>query len=143
MARILIAEDNAALSAHIAAQVRKTGHTVTICDSSLGAWRAIGRDAFDAMLISVSMPGIDGFVLAQRALQDNPATRVIFMTGFAAVAMDTAATPAYAPAPFTSRPFHLNSVAERLNALLFGFTPEAANAEETGTVIHADFGGKK
>ena len=40
--------------------------------------------------------------------------QIIFITGFAAVAMDTYNTPSYAPRPMTSRPFHLRDISARI-----------------------------
>jgi two-component system cell cycle response regulator CpdR len=141
MARILIAEHNATVTSYLTAALKKAGHVIEIVDNSLDAWRAISRAHFDVMLIDVIMPGVDGFVLAQRALQENPLTQIVFVTGFAAVAMDTYATPSYAPAPMTTRPFHLKDINARLRALLGGAFPagEAAGNDDPGVVIYADF----
>jgi len=92
------------------------------------------------------MPGIDGFVLAQKALQENPGMQVIFLTGFAGVAMDTHATPAFAPAPVTSRPFHLRDIAGRIRYMMGqGALPAKAYADtraEAGNIIYPDFAQK-
>lgn len=146
MARILIAEDNAVVAQHIQVALKKRGHTLVRAESALDAWRSLGGNGFDAILINVAMPGIDGFVLAQKALTENPDTQIIFITGFAAVAMDAQRTPAYAPAPFTTRPFHLREIGYRLGALLCGQHFEAGFGKEQandGTVIYADFSSKK
>lgn len=142
MAHILIAENNASVSRFLQASLKKAGHAVRIVDNSLDAWRAIGNGGFDAILINAVMPGLDSFVLAQKALMENPHMQIVFLTGFAAVAMDGAATPSYAPAPFTSRPFHLKNIASRLGALMAGAFWEAAAEQTAGTVIYADFAGK-
>ena len=141
MARILIAENNEHIAAYLRTLLMKAGHKVTVTTSSLDAWRASTGGQHDALLINVVMPGIDGFVLAQRALTENPDMHVIFLTGFAAVAMD-GATPNYAPAPFTSRPFHIRQMNARLHALMNGGYPDAALPQTDGTVIYATFGSK-
>ncbi|MCC7037478.1 MAG: response regulator, partial [Alphaproteobacteria bacterium] len=89
MAKILIAEHNSTTAAYLAATLKKAGNTVESVDNCLDAWRVSSRDSYDVLLVNVVMPGIDGFVLAQKALQDNPGLQVIFITGFAGVAMDT------------------------------------------------------
>jgi two-component system cell cycle response regulator CpdR len=144
MARILVAENNKTVAGYICASLKKGCHLVDLTDNALDTWRASGTTAYDALIIDVMMPGIDGFVLAQRALQENPHLQVIFVTGFAAVAMDTYATPAYAPAPLTLRPFHLRMLNTKLR-MLFGY----GGAEEmpaptgaSGMVVYADFSRK-
>src|SRR5437762_8259287 len=106
MARILIAEHNKTTASYLMAALKKAGNSVEMVDNCLDAWRASSKESFDILMVDVVMPGIDGFVLAQKALQDNPTLQVIFITGFAGVVMDTQATPPYAPAPITMRPFH-------------------------------------
>ena len=144
MARILIAEHNQSTSAYLFNTLKKSGNSVEVVDNCLDAWRVSSRETFDVLLVNVVMPGIDGFVLAQKALQDNPGLQVIFITGFAGVAMDTHATPAYAPAPVTTRPFHLKEVVSRVRYLMGqGSLPFKSNPETgDGTIIYADFAQK-
>ncbi len=141
MTKVLIAEHNATVSNYLAASLRKGGSSVTQVDNCLEAWRTAAREEYDVLMVDVVMPGVDGFVLAQKILQDNPDLQVIFITGFAGVAMDTQATPAYAPAPITMRPFHLREAASRIRYLMGqGYLPQEdrSNAAE-GNVVYADF----
>ncbi|MBI1214567.1 MAG: response regulator [Alphaproteobacteria bacterium] len=144
MARILIAEHNEATATYLVNTLKKAGNSVELVDNCLDAWRISSRDMFDVLLVNVVMPGIDGFVLAQKALQDNPSLQVIFITGFAGVAMDTHATPVYAPAPVTTRPFHLKEVAGRVRYMMGqGSLPAAEeHGADEGNIIYADFAKK-
>ncbi len=142
MARILIAEHNQTTSGYLAAALRKAGNSVELVDNCLDAWRASSKEAFDVLMVDVVMPGIDGFILAQKALQDNPSLQVIFITGFAGVAMDTQATPSYAPAPVTMRPFHLKEIASRVRYLMGIGSLPAQSSGHSGSVVYADFSRK-
>jgi two-component system cell cycle response regulator CpdR len=143
MARILVAEHNQSTAAYLVNTLKKAGNSVEVVDNCLDAWRVSSRESFDVLLVNVVMPGIDGFVLAQKALQDNPGLQVIFITGFAGVAMDTHATPAYAPAPVTTRPFHLKEVVSRVRYLMGqGSLPFKQQAQAEGNIIYADFAQK-
>lgn len=146
MARILVAEHNASTSAYLYQALKKAGHSLEMVDNCLDAWRISARENFDIMLVDVVMPGIDGFILAQKALQENPSIQVIFVTGFAGVAMDTRATPTYAPAPVTTRPFHLKEINQRVRYLMGqGSLPSRGYIEEQITadnVVYADFAHK-
>jgi len=140
MARILIAEHSATTAAYLVNTLRRAGHFVVHADNALDAWRTSSHEEFDVLIVSVVMPGVDGFVLAQRALQDNPALQVIFITGFAAVALDPYATPPYAPAPVTTQPFHLTEIVGHVRYLM-GLSDRPARATSgSGNVIYADFG---
>lgn len=143
MARILVAEHNTTTARYLQNALKKAGNMVDVVDNGLDAWRASAEAVYDVLLVDIVMPGIDGFILAQKALQENPDLQVIFVTGFAGVAMDTYATPVYAPAPVTSRPFHLSEVASRVRYLLgLGGLPMPAAQASGNNVIYADFAHK-
>lgn len=144
MAHILVAEHDKTIADYIRTLLKKAGHTVDIAPCALDAWRACGGESYDALVIDVAMPGIDGFILAQRGLIENPDLQIIFVTGFAAIAVDVWATPVHAATPFTSRPFHLRNLNAGISALLgYGTLPSeyrAANTEDSASsVIYADF----
>lgn len=141
MAHILVAEHNQTTSGYLAATLRKAGHSVVVADNCLDAWRVSSKESFDILLVDIVMPGVDGFVLAQKVLQDNPDMQIVFITGFAGIAMDTQATPAYAPAPITTRPFHLSEIASRVRYLMGqGSLPLKASQATEDNVVYADFG---
>lgn len=143
MAHILVAEHNQTTAAYLATTLKKAGHSVVTADNCLDAWRISSKENFDILLVDIVMPGVDGFVLAQKVLQDNPELQVVFITGFAGIAMDIQATPAYAPAPITTRPFHLSEIAGRVRYLMGqGSLPSKASSAATteGNVVYADFG---
>ena len=70
--------------------------------------RCSRRLQFDLLLTDIVMPEMDGIELAQRASALDPAIRVMFITGFAAVALQGGRT---APeAKLLSKPFHLKDL---------------------------------
>jgi len=144
MTRILIAEHTQTTAEFLKNTLKKAGNSVEVVDNCLDAWRMTSRETYDVLMIDVVMPGIDGFVLAQKALQENPRLQIVFITGFAGVAMDAHATPAYAPAPITTRPFHLKEINARIRYMMGqGSLPAKASAVEGDTnVIYANFSAK-
>ncbi|MBI3441711.1 MAG: response regulator [Proteobacteria bacterium] len=145
MAHILIAENNRTTASYLVATLRKAGHSVVLADNCLEAWKASSRENFDVLLADVVMPGVDSFVLAQKALQDNPHLQVVFITGFAGVALDKQATPSYSPAPITTHPFHLTEIASRVRYLLgHGSLPSRTMpASLDNNIVYADFSRRK
>ena len=63
---------------------------------------------FDLLLTDIVMPEMDGIELAQRAAALAPTMRIMFITGFAAVALKSGATPPNAKV--LSKPFHLRDL---------------------------------
>lgn len=148
MARILVAEHNEEIASYLASSLKDGGHNVILTDNSLDAWRTSGQFEFDVLIVDIVMPGMDGFVLAQKALQANPYLHVIFITGFAAVAMDTYNSPDYSPQPVTTAPFHLKDISARVRYLMGDLTalpkadPEMYHSGSEN-IVYADFKSRK
>jgi len=120
MAKILLAEDDASMRGFLAAALEKAGHEVTARVDGLDALNALetGKDGdFDLLLADIVMPGMDGIELAQKAAEMHPSIKVMFITGFAAVAMG-ARNPARTQARVLSKPFHLKDLVDQVNQLL-------------------------
>jgi len=72
---------------------------------------------FDLLLADAIMPGIDGLDLARRAILEHPDMRVMFITGFTAVALAGASIP-QTPRGSSSKPFHLRDLVGQVDRLL-------------------------
>lgn len=84
MARILIAEDEASVSAFVSRALSHAGHEVKAVPDGLAAVAALAAQPFDLLLTDIVMPGMDGIALALKASRDYPAMRILLMTGYAA-----------------------------------------------------------
>jgi DNA-binding response OmpR family regulator len=83
MARILVAEDDAAVSAFVTRALRHHGHDVTPVPDGSAALGALTGASFDLLLTDIVMPGLDGITLALKASKDHPGMKILLMTGFA------------------------------------------------------------
>src|SRR6185312_9055464 len=88
MARILLAEDDDNLRSFLSRALERAGHEVHAVGDGDAALALAAVNTFDLLLADVVMPGIDGIELARRASVLLPELRVMFITGFAAVALN-------------------------------------------------------
>ena len=118
MAKILIAEDDTSMRNFLSMALSKAGHDVVLCEDGLQALEKIqDGSVFDLLLADIVMPGMDGIELAQKATAHNEGLKVMFITGFAAVAMDSA-TVKEDESRVLSKPFHLKDLVDRIEHLL-------------------------
>src|SRR6059058_6488655 len=117
MARILLAEDDDQLRAFLGRGLRRAGHAVdAVADGEAALVQAHDAD-YDLLLADVVMPGIDGVELARRVAVRQPGIRVMFITGFAAVALQDQRFAPHRPRLLT-KPFHLRHLIAEIEALL-------------------------
>ena len=87
MIRILLAEDEDAMRAHLTRALENAGYEVKAVDRGTEALPLLEQYHFDLLLSDIVMPEMDGIELAQRCAEISPNTRVMFITGFAAVSL--------------------------------------------------------
>ena len=117
MARILLAEDDDQMRAFLARGLRRAGHAVdAVGDGETALERSNGAE-YDLLLADVVMPGIDGIELARRMTARQPGIRVMFITGFAAVALQDDGLARHRPR-ILAKPFHLRHLIAEVDAML-------------------------
>ncbi|HEV3482445.1 MAG TPA: response regulator transcription factor [Candidatus Acidoferrales bacterium] len=106
MSRVLIVEDEAHLAEGLRFNIEADGHSVEVAgDGELAIERLLkAKDRFDAVVLDVMLPGLDGFAVATRLRKARNYVPVLMLTargrpedvlaGFAAGADD------YLPKPF-------------------------------------------
>jgi two-component system cell cycle response regulator CpdR len=108
MLRILLAEDDESMRVYLARALERVGYSVVAVDSGVAAVPLLESETFDLLLTDIVMPEMDGIELAQKAATIAPDIRVMFITGFAAVALKAGRkTP---DAKVLSKPFHLRDL---------------------------------
>ena len=116
MARILLAEDDSSLRKFLARALERAGHHVVECDNGDEALTALEQDGFDLLLSDIVMPGADGIEVARVAASRHPGIRIMFITGFAAVALSAAQS---APqAKVLSKPVHLRDLVGEVERMI-------------------------
>ena len=108
MIRILLAEDEDAMRSYLARALENAGYHVVAVSCGTEALPHLAAQRFDLLLSDIVMPEMDGIELAQRCAEISPDTKVIFITGFAAVALK--ANRESPQARVLSKPFHLKDL---------------------------------
>ncbi len=85
MARILLADDDAAARNLVQRALAVDGHIVTCTQDGAEALEQLQASGagFDLLIADLQMPGVDGIALAERSLKLSPKLRVILMSGSA------------------------------------------------------------
>jgi two-component system cell cycle response regulator CpdR len=120
MLRILLAEDEEAMRAYLARALQNAGYEVVAVDRGTHALPYLQSEHFDLLLSDIVMPEMDGIELAQRCAEISPATKVMFITGFAAVTLK--ANREAPQAKVLSKPFHLKDLVMEVERVFGGDT---------------------
>ena len=108
MPRILLAEDDTSMRTYIERALVNAGYEVESVDRGTEALPLLEKEKFDLLLSDIVMPEMDGIELAQRCAEIAPRTKVMFITGFAAVSLR--ASREQPTAKVLSKPFHLRDL---------------------------------
>jgi two-component system, cell cycle response regulator CpdR len=122
MIRILLAEDEDAMRTYLARALENAGYDVVAVDRGTAALPWLETGDFDLLLSDIVMPEMDGIELAQRCAEISPETKVMFITGFAAVTLK--ASREAPQAKVLSKPFHLKDLVMEVERL-FGHAAQA------------------
>jgi two-component system cell cycle response regulator CpdR len=116
MARILLAEDDDHMRRFLCRALVKAGHAVEAVADGEAALELVRRHDYDLLVADVVMPKLDGVELARRAAELLPELRVMFITGFAAVAMNRQGLRR--EPRVLAKPFHLRQLVDEVGKAL-------------------------
>ena len=115
--KILLAEDDNDMRRFLVKALQNAGYDVVSFDNGLSAYHRLREEPFELLLTDIVMPEMDGIELARRATELDPDIKVMFITGFAAVALNPD-NKAPRDAKILSKPFHLKDLVNEVQRLL-------------------------
>ncbi len=115
--KIILAEDDEDLRKFLVKALEKAGHSVVHFGEGQSAFELLQKESFDLLLTDIVMPEMDGIELARRAAELNAAMKIMFITGFAAVALNPD-SKAPKDAKVLSKPFHLRDLVDEVGRLM-------------------------
>ncbi len=117
LTRILLAEDDEDMRKFLTRALEKAGHDVVSYGEGRSAYERLKDEPFDLLLTDIVMPEMDGIELARKAANIDPDLKIMFITGFAAVALNPD-NKAPKDAKILSKPFHLRDLVQEVERLL-------------------------
>jgi two-component system, cell cycle response regulator CpdR len=115
--KILLAEDDETMRNFLMRSLEKAGYDVVTVAHGIEALPHLASGQFDLLLTDIVMPGMDGIELARRATKMYTDLPVMFITGFAAVAMDRS-TERPKNSKLLQKPFHLKDLVDEVERIL-------------------------
>ena len=115
--KILLAEDDNDMRRFLVKALENAGYEVIDYDNGMSAYRRLREEPFELLLTDIVMPEMDGIELARRAAELDPDIKIMFITGFAAVALN-ADSKAPKDAKVLSKPFHLRDLVNEVQKML-------------------------
>ena len=125
--RILIVEDEAALSRPVRRFLEQEGYAVSVADSGSSARRLVQKFEFDLILLDLGLPDQDGLSLL-KLFQTTVGVPVIIVSG-KAKAVDRILGLELGADDYISKPFNLRELQARIKAVL----RRAASDRQSGT----------
>jgi two-component system cell cycle response regulator CpdR len=115
--KILLAEDDNDMRRFLVKALETAGYDVASYDNGLSAYNRMREEPFELLLTDIVMPEMDGIELARKATELDPEIKVMFITGFAAVALNPD-SQAPRDAKVLSKPFHLRELVSEVDKLM-------------------------
>jgi two-component system response regulator MprA len=115
--RILVVDDEPAVQQALSRALELERYEVVLAGDGSEALRAMGAGVYDAVILDVSMPVLDGLELCRRVRADGDRTPVLMLTARAQIDDRVAGLDAGAD-DYLVKPFALRELMARLRALL-------------------------
>ena len=131
--RVLLVEDEARLSATLAAGLRAEGFVVVTADNGVDGLQAATSGSFDVVVLDIMLPGLSGYEVLRRMRADQVWTPVLMLTAKDGEYDQTDAFDLGAD-DYLTKPFSFRVLVARLRALMRRGAPERPMLLTAGTL---------
>jgi two-component system, OmpR family, response regulator len=115
--RVLLVEDERAIAQDISDALQAAGYVVDIIADGEEAWFRGSTEDFDAIILDLGLPKLDGLSVVQRLRVEGNSVPILVLTARAAWLQRVAGIDAGAD-DYLTKPFHIEELIARLGALL-------------------------
>lgn len=125
--RVLVVDDDPDVRAAVETALELEGHRVTTVNDGLEAMKRLGQAEFDAVVLDVLMPNLDGFEVCRRLRASGNRTPVLILTARDSEE-DTIRGLDLGADDYLAKPFGLAELLARVRALLRRTRPAGEDA---------------
>lgn len=122
--RILVAEDDRAISSAVKKRLQMENCIVDVCDNGHDAYDYLCMTDYDVALMDIMMPREDGLSVVRRARADGVRTPILFLTARDSVSDRVTGLDAGGD-DYLVKPFALDELMARIRVLVRRNTPES------------------
>jgi DNA-binding NtrC family response regulator len=112
--KVLLVDDEKDFTATLSERMQDRGLDVDVASDGPEAIRSVKDKAYDAIILDLAMPGMDGIETMKRLLADNPDLQVILLTGRATV-RDGVEAMSGGAMEFLEKPADLDSLMKQIS----------------------------
>jgi DNA-binding NtrC family response regulator len=117
--KILVVDDEDALRTVLSAELEGEGYKVCSAADGSEAITMLKSQTFDLILLDIKMPNVDGFEVLKYVKENQPATKVIMLTGFADL-KNAIESKKLGAEDFVSKPYDLVDLLTTVERVLSG-----------------------
>jgi DNA-binding response OmpR family regulator len=117
VARLLVVEDDAAISEPLVRALAREGHHVEQVDDGEAALDRLDAKPVDLVVLDVGLPGVDGVEVCRRARAEHPRLAILMLTARSSELDEVLGLDAGAD-DYLTKPFSLSVLSARVRALL-------------------------
>jgi DNA-binding response OmpR family regulator len=131
--RALLAEDDPRIAAAVRAKLEEAGFAIDVARDGEAAWFAGDTEPYDAIVLDLGLPKIDGLEVLRRWREGGLRTPILVLTARGAWTERVAGIDAGAD-DYLPKPFQMDELVARLRALIRRSVGEAAPVLRAGPV---------
>jgi DNA-binding response OmpR family regulator len=129
MTRVLLAEDDQAISEPLTRALRREGYDVEVCEDGPGALESATASVFDLLVLDIGLPGMDGLEVCRRLRGEGSGVPVLVLTA-RTDEVDTVVGLDAGADDYVTKPFRLAELLARVRALLRRNPTDAPSAND-------------
>lgn len=132
--RILVVEDETRLATLLSEALAQAGYVVDVADDGRRADFLLRTETYDAVVLDLGLPGVDGLTLLRRWRADAIAVPVVVLTARGAWHEKVQGIDAGAD-DYLSKPFQMEELLARLRALIRRATGAVTTELRSGSIV--------